>query len=223
MLTINAKARDEKGRKNENLREEGLVPAVLYGPGIGSKNLAVSAKEFADVFRQAGKSSLISLKIEGEEKSFMPLVNDVALDPLSGKPIHADFYQPDLKKEIEADVPLVFVGVSPAVKDLGGTLVKNFSEIAVKALPADLPREIKVDISSLATFEDVIEVKDLAAGVNAEFLKGPEEIVALVAQVQKIDEELEKPIEEDVESVAKTEKAKKDEVSEEEAAPSAKK
>lgn len=221
-MTINAKIRNEKGRKTEDLRNRGLIPAVLYGPGIKNKNLAVLTKEFVNVFDQAGKSSLVSLKIEGEEKSFVILINDLARDSLSGRPIHADFYQPDLKKEIEADVPLVFVGISPAVKDLGGTLVKNFNEITVKALPSDLPREIKVDISVLKTFDDVIAVKDLAVVKGVELLKNPEEIVALVMAAQKIDEELEKPIEEDVENVAKLEKAKKDEVSEEEASPSGK-
>ena len=156
-------------------------------------------------------------------QKFNGLINDLSVDPVSGKTIHIDFYQPDLKKEIEADVPLVFVGESPAVKDLGGTLIKNFDEIAVKALPADLPREIKVDISVLKNFDDAIAVKDLTVAGKVELLKNPEEIVALAAEAQKIVEELEKPIEEDVDCVAKVVKEKKEEVSEEEAAPSGKK
>lgn len=223
MLTIDAKIRELKGRKTEELRREGMIPAVLYGPGIENKDLTVTGKEFANLFRQAGKSSLVGLRVENEAKNFMVLINDLSVDPVSGKTIHIDFYQPDLKKEIEADVPLVFVGESPAVKDLGGTLIKNFDEIAVKALPADLPREIKVDISVLKTFDDAIAVKDLTVAGKVELLKNPEEIVALAAEAQKIDEELEKPIEEDVDSVAKVVKEKKEEVSEEEAAPSGKK
>ena len=223
MLTIDAKIRELKGRKTEELRREGMIPAVLYGPGIENKDLTVTGKEFANLFRQAGKSSLVGLRVENEAKNFMVLINDLSVDPVSGKTIHIDFYQPDLKKEIEADVPLVFVGESPAVKDLGGTLIKNFDEIAVKALPADLPREIKVDISVLKNFDDAIAVKDLTVAGKVELLKNPEEIVALAAEAQKIDEELEKPIEEDVDSVAKVEKEKKEEVSEEEAAPSGKK
>jgi len=120
-------------------------------------------------------------------------------------------------------VPLIFEGESLAVKDLGGTLVKNISEITVKALPADLPREIRVDISKLNTFEDVILVKDIIIGDKVELLKNPEEIVALAAPVQKVEEELERPIEEKVEEVGKVEKAKKDVVTEEEAAPKSKK
>ena len=223
MLTLNAKIRTEQGRKTEELRRQGFVPAVLYGPEIENRNLVVAAKDFSDLLRRAGKTSLISLKIDGIKDDFMILINDLSVDPINDKIVHIDLYQPDLKKEIEAEVPLIFEGEAPAVKDLGGTLVKNFDEITVKALPADLPREIKVDIAVLKTFDDAVMVKDLPIGSKVELLKNPEEIVALVIEAQQIEEELSQPIEENVESVAKVEKEKKDEVSEEEAAPSAKK
>lgn len=223
MLNLKSKPRTEQGRDNARLRQNGQMPAVLYGPGIKNQNLALDIKEFEKLYRQAGASSLVSLSIDGQKDNFMVLVNDVDTDPVSGAFLHADLYQPDLTKEIEAKVPLVFEGESAAVKDLAGTLVKNISEITVKALPADLPREIKVDISKLKTFEDTILVKDLGAAGNVKLLKNPDEIVALVTPLEKIEEELEKPIEEKVEDVAQVEKEKKDEVSEEEAAPEAKK
>jgi ribosomal protein L25, Ctc-form len=223
MLTLAGKLRNELGRKTQELRQEGRMPAVLYGPGIANKNLSIDTKEFVKLFREAGKSSLVSLKIEGEENNFMVLINDIDTDPVTGGVIHADLYQPDLTSEIEAEVPLVFEGESLAVKDLGGTLVKNISDITVKALPADLPREIKVDISKLNNFEDVILVKDLIVGDKVELLKNPEEIVALAAPVQKVEEELAKSIEEKVEEVGAVEKKEKDVVTEEEAAPTSKK
>jgi len=77
----------------------------------------------------------------------------------------------NLTKEIEADVPLVYEGQSAAVIDLGGTLVKNISEIKVKALPIDLPREIRVNVAKLATFEDTITVKELVVSEKVELLK----------------------------------------------------
>jgi large subunit ribosomal protein L25 len=211
------------GRETQELRASGLIPAVLYGPGIENKNLSFDAKEFVKLFREAGKSSLVSIKIEGEKNTYMVLVTDIDTDPVSGNVIHADLYQPDLTKEIEAQVPLVFDGVSLAVKELGGTLVKNISEITIKALPADLPREVRVDISKLKTFDDVILVKDLVLVGKVQVLKNAEEIVALATPVQQVEEELEKPIEEKVEDVAQVQKEKKDVVSEEEAAPEAKK
>jgi large subunit ribosomal protein L25 len=214
MFTLKAKLRDEKGRDTQELRVSGSIPAVLYGPGVENKNLSVDSKEFYKLYRQAGKSSLISLEVEGEKNKFMVLVNDFDSNPLDSKVIHVDFYQPDLTKEIETEVPLLFEGESLAVKDLGGTLVKNISEITVKALPADLPREIKVNIAKLATFDDVITVKDLVVGEKVELLKNAEEIVALVTPVEDVDSELAKSIEEKVEDVAQVEKKEKDVVTE---------
>ena len=223
MLTLTAKLRTKTGSGHAGIARIRSIPAVLYGPGIENKNLAVDAKEFVKLFREAGKSSLVSIKIEGEKNNYMVLVTDIDTDPVNGSVIHAGLYQPDLTKEIEAQVPLVFDGESLAVKDLGGTLVKNISAVTVKALPADLPREIRVDISKLKTFDDTILIKDLVLVGKVQVLKNPDEIVALATPVQQVEEELEKPIEEKVEDVAQVEKEKKDVVSEEEAAPEAKK
>jgi len=100
MLTIDAKIRELKGRQTEELRREGMIPAVLYGPGIANKNLSVASKDFANLFRQAGKSSLVGLRVENEARNFMVLINDLNVDPVSGKTIHIDFYQPDLKRKL---------------------------------------------------------------------------------------------------------------------------
>ncbi len=100
---------------------------------------------------------------------------------------------------------MIFEGFSPAVKELGGTLVKVIHELEVKAKPEDLPKEIKVDISSLKIFEDILTIKDLKVPIGVEILKNPEEIVAEVFPPEKVEEELAKPVEEKVEEVEKVE------------------
>ena len=135
--------------------------------------------------------------------------------------IPPDFYQPRLDEEISAEVPLVFIGEAPAVKDLGGTLVKNIHELEVKALPQNLPHEIKVNLDMLKTFDDDILVKDLEVPQGVKIMKGQDEIVALVSQQVKVEEELSKPVEEKVEEVGKVEEKKKEkEGSEEDIKPS---
>ena len=103
-------------------------------------------------------------------------------------------------------------GTSVAVKDLGGTLVKNIAELEVKALAKDLPHEIKVSIDGLNTFEDHILVKDIVLPKGVRTLAKPDEIVVSVAQPEKVEEELAKEITEEVENVEKVEKEKKVEV-----------
>ncbi|OGZ27678.1 MAG: hypothetical protein A2365_03470 [Candidatus Nealsonbacteria bacterium RIFOXYB1_FULL_40_15] len=207
MLNIEAEKR-EPGMK----RKQGFVPAVLYGPEVKNISLEINAKEFEKLYNEAGESSLINVVVSGKE--YPVLIYGTDLDPLTNSFIHVDFYQPILTEEVEASVEIIFEGESPAVKELGGTLVKEIQEIEVKALPQNLPHEIKVDISNLKTFEDEILVKDLALPANVSVSKNPEDIVAMVAAPEKVEEELEKPIEEDVEKVESAEK--KEEVSEEE-------
>lgn len=206
MLTLAVKIRKVTGKKTKVLRDKGLLPAVLYGPKTKSQSIEVNIGDFENIYKDAGESSLISLELEN--RKHLVLIYDLERNPVSGSPIHVDFYQPDLEKKITAQVPIVLDGEAPAVKDLGGTLYRNISEIAVKAFPQDLPKEIRIDISGLVTFEDHIKVKDLAVNEGVEVLREPEEIVVSVSAPAKVEEELEKPIEEKVEEVEKIEKAK---------------
>jgi large subunit ribosomal protein L25 len=204
MIELKAQIRDKFGKKTNLLRKQGIIPAILYGAGIKNIPLQVDGKEFSRVFQEAGESSLISLEIEGKGKKVQVLIHDIARDPLTGKFLHVDFYHPSIKKEVEAEIPLVFEGEAPAVKDLGGTLVREIQTVEVKGLAQNLPREIKVDVTGLRTFEDRILIKDLEVPEGVKILRDPDEIVALVTPPEK--EEEEKPIEE--EKVVEEEKGK---------------
>jgi len=209
MITLSAKKRKDTGKKVKKMREKGILPAVLYGPKIESQPLEIDLKEFEKVYEEAGETSLISLTL-GKE-NFLVLIHAIEIDTLSQKAIHVDLYQPRLDEEIEAMIPLVFEGEAAAVRDFGGTLVKNIHEIEVKALPQSLPHEIKVNIDKLKTFQDNILIKDLSLPQEVEVLKEADEVVVFVASPEKIEEELQKPIEEKVEEVEKVEEKKEEE------------
>lgn len=219
MLSLSVKIRKDLGKKVKVLREKGILPGVLYGPKTETKPLEIDLKEFEKIYKEAGESSLITLAIaKGEDemghpegKKFLVLIHEVKLDPLTNKFIHVDFYQPRLDQEVEATVPLVFEGEAAAVKDLGGTLVKNISEVEVKAKPQNLPHEIKVNVENLKTFKDSILIKDLIISKEVKIIKEPKEVVAAVSPPEKVEEELEKPIEEKVEEVEKVEEKEKEE------------
>lgn len=209
MFTISAKIRKKLKRGLGSLREKGKIPAVLYGRKVKNIPLEIDYKDFEKVFREAGESSLISLKIEGEKKIYQVLVHDVQRDSLKGRFIHVDFYHPSLTEKTEAVIPLNFIGKSDAVKNLGGTLVKNILEVEVKALPQDLPHEIEVDISKIKTFDDHVKIADLKIPSKVEILREADEIVASVVAPEK--EEVRIP----QESEAKEIKEAKEETAEE--------
>lgn len=230
MITLTAKIRKETGKKVKNLRKKGALPAVLYGPKIKNQSIEIDQKEFEKVFKETGENTLVSLELQGSSTSakattdkkekYLVLIHDLVRDALTSSPLHVDLYQPSLEEKMEADIPLVLQGESLAVKDLGGTLIKNISEIKVKALPQNLPKEIIVDISGLKTFEDHILIKDLKLPENVDILRNPDEIVVSAAPPEKVEEELAKPSEEKVEEVEVVRKEKKP--SEEEASAPAK-
>ena len=220
MIALSTEIRKIVGKKNDDLRKEGFLPAVLYGPKQESMPLKVNSKKFEQAHQEAGESSMISLEIQGESKKHLVLIHSIQKHPLTDNIIHIDFYKPCLTDEIEATVPLIFEGEAPAVKELGGTIVKHFHEIVVKAFPQDLPNEIKVDIMCLKTFEDQISIKDinLILGEKVKAVRELDDIVASASPPEKVEEELEKPIEEtkEAEKVEEKEKQEKEEEQEQE-------
>jgi large subunit ribosomal protein L25 len=208
MIELDSQTRN-KAEKLALVRGKGLVPGVLYGPKTKNQTVQVDAKEFEKAYKQAGESSLVNLK--SQEGVSPVLIREVQKDPLRGRVIHVDFYQPALDEAIEVPVSLAFEGEAPAVKDLGGTLLRNIQEVEVKALPQNLPHEIAVDISVLGTFEDKILVKDLVRDASVEILREPDELVAQAVAAEDVEAELEQPVEENVEAVgAAVEKKEKE-------------
>ncbi len=187
ILTLQAKAREDT--KADSL------PAVLYGPKTKNQTLSLNQKDFEKILAKTGETSVVNLEIEGQKDNHTILIHEIQKSPVTGKIIHVDLYQPDLTKKVEADVPLVITGISLAVKELGGTLVKNFSEIKVKALPMDLPHEIAIDVSGLLNIHDEIKVKDLNIPEGVEVLKDINDIIVSIAPPTDVEAELKKSAE----------------------------
>lgn len=217
-FVIKAKKRTAMGNANSALRRTGLIPCVLYGHKIDNANLAVDSSEFGKVYRKAGETTLIDLEIDGG-KTQKVLVQDLQVDPLSGRVIHIDFNGIDMSQKLEVNVPLKIIGESPAVKELGGILVRTLDELKVRCLPADLVHEIEVNISSLVSFGSHLRVKDIQLPKGLEAVQDANETVITITEPRS-DAELaaltEKP-EADVEAVKVIEKEKKVAEGEEEA------
>ncbi len=183
MLSLEVTKRDMK-QNPATIRKAGNIPAVFYGPKEANTPITVNAKEFTKMWKSAGQSSVIILK-EGTNEHEV-LIHEIDVHPLSGDIRHADFYVIEKGKKVKVSVTLVYDGVSPAVKEKGAILVKVRREIEVEAVPRDLPHEIKVDVSKLVEFTDVIKVKDLALAPGVTLVKiGPEEVIASVYEAKE--------------------------------------
>lgn len=187
MLSLTIEKRDLK-LTPEKVRATGSMPAVFYGPKEASTAISISAKEFGKVWKKAGESSVIILK-DASGAEHEALIHEVDVHPLSGEPRHADFYVIEKGKKVEVSVPLVFSGVSSAVKDKAGILVKVHREIEIEAAPRDLPHDIVVDISKLVELTDVIKAGDLALPKGVELKINPDEVIASIAVAKEEVEE----------------------------------
>lgn len=188
-IKITGEKREEIGKHLGVLRKSGYVPAVLYGAGAEAEAVKVKIGDLERVYKEAGGSALVDLEVG--EKSVKVVIHDISHDPVSRKFLHVDFYRIRMDKKLRVDVPLVFEGKAPAVDDFGAILAKNIHSMEVESLPADLPRNIKVDLTGLKNIGDVIHVSDLIVPVSVKILKDPQEIV-VVAEEPRSEAELEK-------------------------------
>jgi len=207
-MELQAVKRAVTGKGVQALRKEGKMPAVIYGAKETSLPIEVAMKDFSRVLKEAGESSVVELNIDGEKKSV--LIHDVDLDPITHEPRHADFYAIQKGQKVEVEVPIVFTGEAPAVKELGANLIKVLHEIEVEAEATNLPHEVTVDLSGLKTLEDHIAAKDITLPAGVELITDPEEAVVTLAMP---DEEPEEPVQgPDMESIGISEdRGKKEE------------
>jgi large subunit ribosomal protein L25 len=196
-LIIERRQEGERGAKNEVLRKAGKIPAVFYGPKEASTPVAMNAKEFGKIWKKAGASSVIILKDGTTEHE--ALIHEVDKHPLTGEPRHADFYVIEKGKKVTVSVPLIYVGVSPAVKDKGGILVKVHRQVEVEAGARDLPHELSVDISKLIELNSVIHAKDIVLPKGVELKINPEEVITSIAEAK--EEVVEAPVAIDMSSI----------------------
>lgn len=192
MISINAEKREEKGSKLKDLRKNKIVPAIIYGKEVGNIPIKLEEKKFKEIYKEAGESTIIKLKIDKDdkEKEYPVLIREVQKHPLTDEILHVDFYQVPMDKEIEVMAPLEFKGISPAEKELGAIIVKNIHEVEIKALPQNLIHSIEVDISSLKNIDDEVKIKDLKIPEGVKIIADPEEIVAIAVppKEEKIEE-----------------------------------
>lgn len=225
MITLHAEKRNTFGKKVKTLRKQGVIPAVVYGEGVEAMPLGVSRKDFEKVYREAGESTVVELSVAG--KPLNVLIYDVTTNALKGDPEHVDFYALRMDKKVKMKVPLEFIGESPAVKNDGGVFVKVMQEVELSALPKDLPRELRVDISGMVAFESRIFVKDINVPSGVVMGASPDEVIAII-ETPRSEEELtalaEAPVaeataevktEREVKQEEKAEKEKEEKVEEE--------
>ncbi len=188
MLKITALKRTNE--KIKTLRDDGFVPAVVYGnPEFVSKSINIKFKklDFQRVLDKAGQHTLIDLLLDGFNEPVVVIIKDVQRNFVNNSISHVDLYCVNMKKEIVADVPIKFVGESSAVRNFGGILVKHSDDVKIKCLPGNLIEEIDIDVSALKTLENSLHFRDLTLPDNVELITDANRVIVNVTQVKKVE------------------------------------
>lgn len=151
-----------------SLRRSGHIPAVLYGPKMETVLLSVNVKDLEQVFKQGNAFQVIlNLVIQnGKKVTKAAMVKELQTHPVSGNFIHIDFYEIDMKRQINVMVPIITKGQSVGVEN-GGMLNIVRREIELLCLPGDIPEAIEIDITDL-DIGDSIHIEDIPLGENVE-------------------------------------------------------
>jgi len=185
-VQLEAHSRDQKNSA-KNLRKISQIPAIFYGKGEQPMSLQMDYQAFRKVFIKAGTNQVIDLHIDGKKKTQV-LVHEVQYYPITGAITHVDFLHVNLNEEVTTHVPVVTIGVAPAVKDLGGILTIVKHELTVRCLPLEIPHNISIDVTSLVQFANSIHVSDVVVPKGVKLMDHLEDVVVTVTPPRKEEE-----------------------------------
>ena len=165
---LNVEPRTITGRRVKHVRENGYVPAVLYGQGQDAMPIQFREIDLVRILRSGGYSQLIALA-GLEKKPVNALTKEIQRHPVRRTILHVDFYKVQMDVKIQTDVPVHMVGESEAVKG-GAVIIHHMDAIPVECLPGNIPEALVADMSKLETLDDVITVADLPVPEGVEVL-----------------------------------------------------
>lgn len=186
-----AEPRTVLGKKVKQLRRAGTLPAVVYGPMVdGADSVQVNERDFGFTFRDVGYTGLIDLSV-GKDKSLPVFVREVQLHPVRRDILHIDFFAPNMRLPVEAQVPVHTVGELEDGVEAEVTL--GIFEVTVSALPDLIPNELQADISGLKEIGDQIAAGELPLPEGVELASSEEDLIVKLDPIreEEEDEELE--------------------------------
>ena len=198
VFDLKATRREKTGKgQARELRRQGLVPAVLYGPKIDAVSLTISVKDLQNIYKASGSEHMVlSLIINnGGTQRKTAMIKELQTAPATSDYLHVDFYEVALDQAIQVNVPVEVVGTSKGV-ERGGYLQVVRHDLEVSCLPTDVPSSITVDISDL-DIGDSIHVDEITVGDEVTLLYETNfTVITVVAPTAEEEEPEEEELEE---------------------------
>ena len=177
-LTLATDKREITGKKVAILRRDGITPIHLYGNGIESQSLQCDTATVSKVVLEAGTNIPVTVTVPGNSEENVCFVREVQYHPVTDRLIHVDFMKVDVTRTVRAEVPIIISGLSPAVRNMGGTLLQPLQSVTVEALPMNIPPMFSLNSDLLIDFDTNFYVSDLEAPDNISIINDEEDLVA---------------------------------------------
>jgi large subunit ribosomal protein L25 len=175
------------GKKVRFMRRTGVIPVNVFGHNVSSLALEIEEAALERALARAGTNALLNLSVADGSDTRPVLIRGYQRRAVTGKLLHVDLYQVSMTEKLRTHVPVVVVGVAPAVA-LGGVLLKNVDTLDIECLPSDLVSSIEVDISVLTEVNQSILVGTLKVPQGITVLTNPETLVVKVMSPEKEEE-----------------------------------
>ncbi len=180
IINLNVDTRNEKDNV-KSLRNQGLIPAVIYGRNLDSLRILLNYKDFIKTFANHSISSFINMASkEDKVNGKTAVIKEIQKDPVTDNIIHIDFHEVSMDEKIEIEAAIHFIGKPEGVK-LGGILEPLMRHIAIKGYPKDIIDTINIDVASLQ-IGDIIHVKDLKLEGGIEIMVDEDAPIVTVAE-----------------------------------------
>lgn len=192
-IVLQAEPRNVIGKKVKILRQDGKLPAVIYGKSTEPISISLDLKIAEKVLNTISSSTLLTIEVDGKE--FTTLVRESQRDFIRRNYLHVDFLAVSLTEKVTAFIDLVLKGVAPALENFECLLITGIDQVEVESLPQDLPENLEIDISSLEAIGEGIYVKDLKLPNNIDVLTNLDDMIVVVAaqviaeEEEELDEE----------------------------------
>ncbi len=209
-ITMDASIRDKAGKgAARKMRQQGRIPAVLYGPKIDSVALSVNEQDFNRMlFKTKGEQVIFTLNLaddSNEAREQLALIKAIQRHPVNDKVRHIDFYAISVDEKIKIEVPVTPIGKAKGVEVNGGVLELIQRTVTISCLPLAIPKEIELDISDL-DIGDALHVRDLTPPEGVEFIDPPDTtLLTVVGAAAPVVEEEEEEEEEETTTEEPTE------------------
>lgn len=206
-IVLQANKREATGKNQvKKLRNNELIPGVIYAKNQENVNVQFTARDFEKVLRQAGTSTIITLDIDGEGKEV--LIKDFDSHPYKNQFLHVDFQAIDQNETIRVTVPVVLLNRDD-MEVVEGVLVQNLDDVEVECLPKYIPQTADVDVKEMQIGDNkTIADLDIFSNENITILAEEDEVVCSLQEVSEeeiIDEDAEAADAADVPTVDETE------------------